>query len=234
MKLSKLPLAIAGAALLPATSFAAKDVSYTYIEGHYVIQNIDFFEEDNDFNNYLEEVDNGDGFGVKGSFAFNDSIFIYGKYSKTNADFTFVSDSGVVVPQDEDIATMKAGVGFAKRVNRDLDFITRVAYVDLDYGEVSLGADDNEINEFDDIDNAFRDNFDDSSDGFEVDAGLRGQVLHWLEASGGVRYTRLNTGDNVSLFGSALFEFNQNFGVNVGMDLGDKLSTYHVGLRFSM
>lgn len=233
MTRSKLPLAIAGLMLLPAASFAAKDVSYTYVEVDYLVQNIDFYEDDQ-FDDIIDEVDNGDGFKVEASYAFTDTFFVFGNYSNTESDFTFEDDTGLVVPQGEDIKTMKLGAGFLIPIHRDLDFVGRAAYMDMDIGELTLGAEENPTGDLDELGDAIADLNDDDTDGFSIDAGVRGQVVEWLEAGGGLRYTDLGEDDDVSLYGSVLFEINQNFGINVALDMGDRLSTYQVGVRFSL
>ena len=107
-------------------------------------------------------------------------------------------------------------------------------YIDVDLGGFSLGRDkSDDLNSGDDIQNAFDDLNEDDSDGYLLDLGGRAQLTSWLEFGAGVRYTDLDYGDNTSLFGNLLFELSDNLGVNLGGDIGDELSTYSLGLRYS-
>lgn len=237
MKLTKLPLAaLVGACMIPAVATAAGDLSYTYIEGQYLVQDVDMYEDNQAFDNVLEDFDDGDGYQVKASIAFTENFFGFGSYSNTEADFTFTDDTGQRIPQGLDMKTLTVGLGYNRPVAigaGQTDFVAQAAYFDSDYGDFSLGATDNDIDEWDDVDNAFDDLSEDSSDGFMVDAGLRSQVIHWLEAGGGLRYTYMESEDDFSIFANLLFEINQNFGINASADFGDNMSSYGLGLRYS-
>lgn len=234
MKPSKLALtALAGLITIPVTSLAADDVSYTYAEIDYVVQDIDLFEDDEAFDNILDDFDDGDGFQIGGSFEFIDSWFAFGSYSNTEADFTFVNDTGMTIPNDEDIKTLRLGVGFFTPIATRTDFVATASYVDVDYGDFNLGATESELDEWDAVDDALRDLDEDQSDGYSLDAGVRSQIVEWLELGGGLRYTDLDTGDDFSLFANALFELNQNMGINLSADFADEVSTYALGFRYS-
>lgn len=237
MRSTRLPLAaLIGACIIPTAAMAAGDLSYTYIEAQYLVQDVDMYEDNQVFNNVLEDFDDGDGYKVKASFAFTDNFFGFGSYSNTEADFTFIDDTGLRVPQGQDMKTLTLGLGYNQPLAIGMgqtDFVARAAYFDTDFGEFNLGANDNEINEWDDVDDAFRDLTDDSSDGFKLDAGLRSQLVHWLEAGGGVRYTYMESEDDFSVFANLLFEINENIGINASADFGDRMSSYGVGLRYS-
>lgn len=237
MKPLRLPLAaFIGACMIPTAAMAAGDLSYTYIEAGYLVQDVDMYEDNQIFNNVLEDFDDGDGFEIEGSVAFTDNFFGFGNYSKTSADFTFVDDAGLRIPRGQDVKTLTVGVGYNRPIavgQGQTDFVARAAYFDSDYGDFNLGADDNEINEWDDVDNAFNDLSEDASDGFKLDAGLRSQVIDWLEAGGGIRYTYMESEDDFSVFADLLFEINQSFGISASADFGDNMSTYGVGLRYS-
>lgn len=233
-KLTLSMTAIASLFVLPPVTNAADDLSYSYIEGSYVVQDVDLFEDDEAFDNILEDIDDGDGFKIGGSIAFSEYVFGFGNYSNTEADFTFVDDSGLIIPQDQDIKKLDVGVGLALPFNNNTDFVARAAYVDVDYGEFSFGANDDDIDELDDIETAFDDLDEDSTDGFFVDAGFRTQATEWLEFGAGVRYTDLDTGDDFSAFGNLLFEVSPNFGIDVAANVGDNLTSYELGLRYSL
>ncbi len=234
MKRKKLALtALAGLIAAPVTTLAANDISYSYVEVDYIVQDIDLFEDDEAFDNVLDDIDDGDGFKFDGSIGFAENWFVFGSYSNAEADFTFRNDTGMTVPQGQDIKTLQLGGGFHMPMTNTTDFVVSASYMDVDYGDFSLGADESELDEWDDVDNALDDLDEDSSDGYAVDAGLRAQMVDWLELGGGVRYTDLDTGDDFSVFANALLELNQNMGINLAADFGDQLSTYEVGFRYS-
>lgn len=234
MKPSKLALtALAGFITVPATSLAADDVSYTFAEIDYLVQDIDRFEDEDAFDNILEDFDDGDGYQVGGSFQFLDSWFAFGSYSNTQADFTFVNDTDMTIPSDEDIKTLRLGVGYFMPMTNNMDFVATGSYVDVDYGDFNLGAAESDLDEWDAVDDALDDLDEDSSDGYSLDAGVRAQVVEWMELGGGLRYTDLDSGDDFSVFANALFELNQNMGINLSADFGDEISTYALGFRYS-
>lgn len=235
MKNSTLATAvIAAMAIAPASAFAARNISYTYLEGNYILQNVDMYEDNDALDDFIEDVDDGDGFGVEGSIAITDYMFLFAGYSQTEADFDFIDDTGYGVVEGQDVKSVSLGAGYFKEINRKTDFVARLAYMDVDLGDFNFGQSGNDvIDGGDDLETAFDDLDEDSSDGYFVDLGVRAQSFEWLELGGGVRYTDLDTGDDFSLFGNALMEINQNMGLNLAVDLGDDLSTYRAGFRFS-
>lgn len=232
----KLPLtALAGFIMLPASALAAEDISYKYAELAYVVQDVDMYEDDEAFNNVINDVDNGGGLKLEASFAFTGNMFAFGKYSSTEADFTFINDAGMFVPQGQDIKTLNLGLGFFTPLSPTMDFVGRASYMDVDYGQFNAGAQDNDVaNDNETFADAVRDLNDDQSDGYAVDVGVRTQTAEWLELGGGIRYTDLNSGDDISVFANALFEINPNMGINLAADFGDALSSYQLGFRYSL
>lgn len=235
MKKSLLPLAaLASLAFLSATSFAANDLSYNYVELDYIVRDIDLYEDDDEFENFFDDRDDGDGYQLEGSFSFMERFFVFGNYSNAEAEFTFTTDEGVEVPQGADVKVMNLGLGYFTPIAYNTDFVARVAYRDIDYGGFNLGENPTDIDDFGDIDEALEDLREDSSAGAAIDVGVRSQVADWVEAGGGLRYTNLDTGDDFSLFGNVLFEITPNMGVNVAVDLGDMMTVYRLGFRYSV
>jgi opacity protein-like surface antigen len=235
MNRKTLSAAVLAACATPLSVFAAETISYNYIEAEYVVQDVDMYEDDDAFNNIIDDVDDGDGFKIGASFAFTNNLFIFGNYAQTQADFTFINDTAAVVPADTDVKTLQLGLGYFAPINANTDFVVRAAYMDVDYDEFSFGQTDQDIGDDDTtIGDAWDDLNEDTSDGFFVDAGVRAQVIDWLELGGGIRYTDLDSGDDFSVFGNALFEINQNMGINLTASIGDNLSSYGLGFRYSM
>jgi hypothetical protein len=212
---------LAGVLALPAAGFAAAGLSYSYFEADYVNLDVDAFGDEGDF---IDDFDNGDGWGLRGSFAFTDNWFIFGNWSETDADTGFRNDAGLFIPSNQDVKRFDLGIGFNAPLSERLDFVARGAYTDIDFGDFDFGgSDDDDIEDLDD----------DSTDGFFVDAGVRAQLIDWLEGGVAARYTDLDTGSDIGIVGNLLFELNQNWGLNVEADVADDLATYSFGVRYS-
>lgn len=220
--------------LLPLAATAADGISYSFIEADYLTQDVDYYEDNDFFENFAEDFDDGNGYKVGGSFAISESLFTFGSYSKTDTEFTYIDNNGLLVRGGDDVSTLKLGLGFHTPLSTSLDFVATGGYTDVDLGDFKLGRNKNDdLNSGDDIQNAFDDLNDDDSDGYFVDVGGRAQLAPWLEFGAGIRYTDLDYGDNTSLFGNLMYEFSENLAINLGGDFGDDLSSYSLGLRYS-
>ena len=219
---SKLWLGIATLAVLaPATALAAEGLSYTYVEVDYINLDID---EVGDSGNLLGNFDNGGGWAGRGAFEFAPNWFVFGQYSVTDSDVNFIDDQNQFFRSDTDINRLDVGVGFHTPLNNRADMVFRGAYTDVDTDGFNFGASNN---------TAINDLKEDSSDGFFIDASLRSQLMDRLEGSIGLRYTDLEKIDDLSLIGNLLYEFSPNLGVNFGLEAGDNVSHWLVGLRYS-
>lgn len=217
-----------------SSSLAAEDLSYSYIEADYLIQDVDLYEDSDSVREFLKETKDGEGYGVNASFGFASNWFAYASYSDTKSDFTFTDDNGMVRPEDANIKTFKLGLGFHAPINDRVDFVASAGYIDVDLGKFYFGATDSDVTDSDvTLKDAFDDLNEDSSDGYTIDLGVRAQAIEWLELGAGVRYTDLNSGDDLAIVGNALFEINPNFGINLTAAVGDDLSTYGIGARYT-
>jgi hypothetical protein len=218
--------------LIPLTGFAADandELSYGYVELDYI--NLDIDQEDENLNIFKNDFDNGGGYGVSASFPINESLFIFGDYSDTEADFGFSDNTGRFIPSDTDIKRFNLGIGFAMPMNDTSDLVFSGAYSDMDYGDFNFGAADDDF-DVDDIDDAFDDLNEDPSDGYFVDAKFRTQLSQVLEGSIGARYTDIESAEGVSVIGNLMYEFAPNWGVNFSLDAGDDLTTWGAGIRY--
>lgn len=205
---------------LPVVAAAQEDLSYSYLEGDYVSLDIDGVDEQGDL---IDDIDDGNGFGVRSSLALSSRFFVFADYSETNSDVTFDSGTGIL-PQDTDINRLNAGAGFRVPLMDRTDLVFRGAYTDIDFGDFDFGGSD---------DPDLADLNDDSSDGWFADAGLRSQVFESFEGMAAVRYTDIEDRDQFSLVGEGLFELNQTLGLSIGFEAGDEITTYHAGVRLS-
>lgn len=110
----KLHHALAATLLAGASAAAsAGDLSYAYLEAGYARSDRD-------------ALDNGNGFGVRGSGAITDSFHFFGGYERTDHD-------------DFDLADWRAGIGYNLAVSDNVDLIARVSYEKADYDIIGDG-----------------------------------------------------------------------------------------------
>jgi len=210
-----------GIASLSFAANAADDLSYTYLELDYINLNID---EVGDSGSVLDDLDNGGGWGVRGSIALAPSWFAFGQYSVTDSDASFFDDLNQYFNSDTDINRLDLGVGYHSPINSKTDLVIRGAYTDIDTDGFNFGGS---------ASNSIEDLGKDSSDGFFLDAGVRSQLMDKVEGSLGVRYTDLQQFDNISVIGNLMYEFSPSMGLNFGMEAGDNISHFLIGLRYS-
>lgn len=206
--------------LIPAIGVAAEDLSYTYAEVDYINLDVDQPGEKLRYNDW----DDGSGYGIKGSVAVTPSIFVYGEYSESEADFSFTDNNDALVPGNTDLVRLNFGLGYVLPMNTTTDLVFSGGYSDIDFDRFRLGASG---------DSSLNDLRDDPSDGFTIDGKLRSQLTPSLEGSLGARYTDIDNFDGVSLIGSLMYEFTPNWGLNVSLDAGDELMTWSAGVRYS-
>ena len=65
------------------------ELSYTWLEADYLNLDVDDFDDDEDL---IDDWDDGDGWGVRGSFAFTPNFFGFAGYSETDSDASFTDD----------------------------------------------------------------------------------------------------------------------------------------------
>jgi hypothetical protein len=224
--MSKVNLTIISITLFcTGSAYAAEDLSYTFIEGDYLALDIDAFDDDE---SVIEDIDDGNGWAIRGSVAFTDNFFAFADFSESDSDVTFVDDNDNLIIANQDVNRLHLGLGmnfpiFEGRAAQT-DIVARAGYTDIDFGDFNLGASSS-------VD--LGDLNDDNSDGFFIDAGLRMQLATWLEAGVGAKYTDIEDADDISFVGNLLFELNPAWGINVSADIGDEFTTYLAGLRFS-
>ncbi len=212
---------LAGVLLLPAGAMAQEGLSYTWLELNYVNLDID---QVGDSGNFVDDFDNGGGFGVQGSLALSEDFFLFANYSDTESDVSFTNDAGFLIPGETDIRKVDLGLGFHTAIATNTDVVFTAAYTDSDRDKFRFGATN---------DTSLDDLKGDGSDGFFVDASVRSQLTPWLEGSLGARYTDIEDVDGVSVVGNLLFELSPSLGINLGVDAGDELSTWVAGVRFT-
>lgn len=219
---------VSAVGMMPEPGHSAEDLNYTYLQLQAVGRDVDGFDDDD---GVIEDLDDGGGFGIHGSYQFLPRFFVFGDYSDTDSDVAYASDTAFPLPANTDITRLDVGVGTNWELNDRLDFIGRAAYVDIDYGDFDLGAGDDLLNGG--LDNLRDQLQEDDSDGYFADAGVRAQLTPNLEGTIGLRYLDVQNIDTSTVFGSLMFELSDNWGIDLGVDAGDEISTYRLGVRFS-
>jgi len=219
--MKKLSLVLPALLFTSVSVMAGESLSYTSIEADYVNMDIDGYD---DHSNFLRDLNDGGGWGLSGMFEFSPNWFVFANYSSVQADADFVDNVNQSFNADTDIKRFDFGAGYYLPLNEQADWVFRVAYSDIDVGNFDFGGSSS---------SSLSDLGDDTSDGFFVDASLRGQMVEWLEGSVGARYTNIEKVDNFSLIGNVLFEISPEVGFNVGAEIGDELTTYLAGVRVS-
>lgn len=204
---------IALALALAVSSFAAVagELSYSHVEAGYMRTDID-------------NLGDGDGFGVNGSVAVSKNFHLFGGYSMQSA-----SEQGI----DVDLNQTRAGVGFNTKLNDRADFVARAAYerADIDVDVPGYGT------------------LDANTDGYSLEAGFRGQlsvdgdIEGWLMAgyekleSAQIEDIDLDTdgADDDQFYGRAgmLFKFNPTWGVVAEGRFSSDANQAFIGLRAS-
>lgn len=215
--------------VVPGLALAAGDLSYTYLEADYLNLSIDPYDEEGTL---LEDFDDGNGWSIRGSFAVVPNFFIFGGYSQVDAEADFVEDNVVLFTSDRDVKRFTVGGGFNAPIfeggANQVDIFARAAYMDVDFGDFDFGAGDSEVEDaLDDLNN-------DTSDGYFADAGIRTQLMEWLELSAGARYTSIEDADSLGFIGGALFEISPSFGINLDVEAGGDVSQIFLGVRLSL
>ena len=79
-----------------------QSLSYTFLEIDYLNLDVDDFDDDEGL---IDDWDDGDGFGIRGSFAFTQNFFAFAGYSETDSDATYVDADEVVYSSSQDLTS---------------------------------------------------------------------------------------------------------------------------------
>ncbi|HEU4618627.1 MAG TPA: hypothetical protein VFV10_11320 [Gammaproteobacteria bacterium] len=222
--------------MMPGTGAAAdrdndrradSDLDYTYLQLNAINRDIDALDSDRGL---VKKFHDGGGWSLNGSFSFLPKFFVFGEYSDTDSDIDYASSNTLPLPANTAIKRLDAGVGTHRDISRKTDFIARAAYVDIDYGNFDIGESGISFNGG--LSGLRSDLTNDTTDGYLADAAVRSQLTRKLDALLGLRYTNVGSIDSTSWLGSLMYEFNRNWALDLGADIGSDVSTYRLGVRF--
>ncbi|EKE82144.1 outer membrane beta-barrel protein [Idiomarina xiamenensis] len=197
MKKSAIALALVTTAGFATQASARDTVSYDYIGANYMQVEID------------DVADNfePDGYEVRGSFQFENNLFVEASYSDLNDDITLdETDSDV----DYDVSYRLAGIGYAW----DLGSPRNSLYVSGGYADVEIG--------------------DASEDGYYLSAGVRSMLTPSIEGQLGAKH--IDVGDDYDTTGavaSLAFFLTDALDIRASYTHEDNGSIASLGLNFN-
>jgi hypothetical protein len=181
-----------GALMLSSATAMAEGPSYSYIQASY--QEID-----------VDDVFNadGDGYGIAGSVAINDSWFVFAGYASSELEFAI--DASV----DLDQATI--GGGWNSAISEKTDWFVTLAYIDLEASSGFVSAD---------------------ADGLGASVGVRSMLNPKLELYGSLGYSDLGDGgDGTAVAAGLWYTVGGRVALGLGAEVGSDITTYGVGIR---
>ncbi|SJZ99351.1 diffusible signal factor-reguated Ax21 faimly protein [Novilysobacter spongiicola] len=156
----------------------------------------------------LLDIDRADGWAINGSAAIAPNFHLFGGYSGQKTEDFAVDGQGF---EGVEIDEMRLGVGYNHEISPRADLLTRVAY------------------------ERFEDEFDNSFNGYSVEAGVRGALTTNLEgyalagyADGGSDYD----GDFYGRLGAQV-KFNPMWGLSGDVKFTDGDTQYFIGPRIT-
>ena len=111
-----------------------------------------------------------------------------------------------------DLDQWAIGVGGHLPISDSVDVVGSLSYVDAEIDSRFGGADD---------------------DGYGASIGIRARVADNVEVEGGINYVDLDAGGDETSFGiGGRYYFTPEFALGAGVDLGDDVTAWSVGVRF--
>lgn len=148
------------------------------------------------------------GFGIGGSAALNESIFLIGNYSSLSSDDEFDLGAG---PDDIDVTQFSFGVGFHTPINESIDFVAAIAYADAEVETSGFSEDGN---------------------GYVVNAGVRGKPTDVLEFGASINYADIEDEGETGYSVSARYFVMPASSLGISYGSADDVDTVAFDFRF--
>ena len=206
---------LAPALLLAALPFAASaqnasGLNYNYVEGGYVVTNLD---------NDNGDID-ADGFGGNASFALSDNFHLFGGFATQDTDTFEVFDGTNQNRVNTDVNQWRVGLGYNLPIAASTDLVARAAYEKFEIDDVTVNGQRFEVN--------------DGDDGYSAEVGVRTAFTRNFEGHAYAGYEDYgNDADDFYGRVGALVKFNPNWGVSGDVKFADGDTQWFVGPRFS-
>lgn len=197
IKRKLLVCALASAAL--SASYAEEsELSYTFVGIAYQTGEI----IDEDFG----------GFGIGGSAAINDSIFVLGQYSSLTSDDEFFNGVGT---DDIEATQFNFGVGFHTPIASNVDFVASLSYADAEFESSGLGVSED-------------------GNGYLVSAGVRGKPTDVLEFGVSINYADIEDEGETGFGVLARFFAAPKISLGLAYGSADDVDTVSFDVRFDI
>lgn len=191
-------IAIGSMALLTSfQSFSAESsLSYTSVSAAYISAELD----DDDFG----------GFGLSGSVALNETVFLLASYSTLESDDEFTDGFRV---DEIEFDEFSFGVGFHTPIGSNTDFVASVSRVEAEFDFAGDSVD---------------------GDGFGVSGGVRSKVSEIVELAAGVTYVDIEDEDETGFSVSARVYAAPQVSFGFGIGTADDTDTFSFDLRLDI
>ena len=172
------------------------DLSYTYVGLAY----------------QTGEVLNEDfsGFGVSGSAALNESIFVIGNYNRMTSDDKYNVGFG---SDDIEVTQFDLGLGFHTPVAKNIDFVASLSYADAEIKYFGNKADGN---------------------GYLLNAGIRAKPTEMLEFGAAINYADIEDDGETGYSLSARYFAAPTLSIGLGYGSADDIDTLSLDVRFDL
>lgn len=185
------------AALTACTAIAEESkLSYTYVGLGYQTGEV----LDEDFS----------GFGIAGSAALNESLYLIGAYSSLSSDDQLDVGFGA---DDVDVTQLNFGVGFHTPINTSLDFFTDLSFAKAEIEYLSASEDGN---------------------GYLINAGLRGKPTDNFEFGASINYADIEDEGETGYSVSARVFVDPKISLGLGYGSADDVDTVSFNVRFDI
>ena len=212
-------IALATAATFAAAFTANADTSspeWTYLQAGYAQLDVDGADEE------------PDGFGVEGSYLFNENVFVRGRYQKASEGESGYFDdwySGTTIRYnyDADIELASIALGYKTALNDFSDFYATasVERLKVSDSETVVGY------------NSYSDSY--SETGYGASVGIKSRLSDMFELYGEAGYLKLDDFDisDASFEAGANLYFTENFGAGVSYRKFDDVGILGANIRYA-
>lgn len=220
--MKKIQMVLALALAAPLTTFAADQISYSYLEAGYGLQTLEGGDVPAGPPGFIFTIEDtkAKGFHIAGSAELGGAFHLFGGYRQGNDDdvrITATNFAGIpgTIPTsfEVDLKQFNFGVGYHHGLSDRTDLVTDISYLHTDVEVDGQGED---------------------GDDYRVGVGLRGLLTDNFEGWIKGNYTDGDAYDGeFSGTVGAQVKFNQTWGLVGEAEFGDKYSQYLIGIRAS-
>lgn len=150
------------------------------------------------------------GFGIYGSKALNDSLFLVGQYNSIESDDQIDIGFG---PDDAKLNTFSFGLGFHTPINSTVDFVSTLSYADAEIEYLGLTE---------------------SGNGYILTAGARALPTDVLELGAFINYADIEGGGETGYSLGARYFTTPDISLGLGYGSADDVDAITFDVRFDL